>query len=86
MGIPEPLLPPPGLRLHGGRRPLRVQPREVELHAEPEALRLRFVLPSGSYATVFVDALLAAAGAEPARVVVESLASEQGERQRGRPA
>jgi tRNA pseudouridine13 synthase len=71
LGIPDPLLPPPGVRLHGTRRPLRVQPREVEVHGEEGSLRLRFVLPSGSYATVFVDALLAAVGAEPARVVVE---------------
>lgn len=79
LGIPAPLLPPPGVRLHGTRRPLRVQPREVEVEAEDGALRLRFVLPPGSYATVFVDALLVAAGAEPVRVVVESPAPDRGE-------
>ncbi len=59
--IPEPLRPPPGLRLRGARRPVRIRPEDAS--AEPlgdGALRVRFTLPPGSYATVLVDALLAA--------------------------
>jgi tRNA pseudouridine13 synthase len=47
--------PPPGLRIRGARRPVRVAVREVELEHSGDVLRLRFVLPPGSYATVFVE-------------------------------
>jgi tRNA pseudouridine13 synthase len=59
-GIPEVLRAPRGIRLRGARRPVRVQPQEV--HAErvaADAVRLRFTLPPGSYATVLVGALFA---------------------------
>lgn len=71
LGIPDPLRPPRGVRLRGGRRALRVRPEGLEAHAEGEGLRLRFTLPAGSYATVLVDELLSRSSAEPARVVVE---------------
>jgi tRNA pseudouridine13 synthase len=66
-GVADVVRPPPGIRLRGGRRALRERPRELWLRSEREGLRLGFVLPPGSYATVFVDALLAAAGASPLR-------------------
>ncbi|MDJ0787665.1 MAG: tRNA pseudouridine(13) synthase TruD [Myxococcota bacterium] len=53
-GIPAPdeLRPPRGIRLRGARRPLRVRPEEASCEEHSEgALRLRFVLPPGSYAT-----------------------------------
>jgi tRNA pseudouridine13 synthase len=49
---------PPGISLRGGRRPLRVRPESLEHRLEGGVLRLCFTLPAGSYATVFVDALL----------------------------
>lgn len=58
-GVAESLVAPRGLRLRGGRRALRVQPQEASAEAREDALRLRFVLPPGSYATVLVDELLA---------------------------
>ncbi len=70
LGIPDELRPPRGLRLRGGRRALRVRPEGLEARAEADGLRLRFTLPAGSYATVLVDALLAAIGVEPVRSVV----------------
>jgi len=69
--IPEPLRPPRGIRLRGGRRALRARPGDLEVHDEGGGLRLRFALPPGSYASVFVDALLELCGAGAARVVVE---------------
>ena len=69
--IPRPPRPPRGVRLRGGRRPLRARPMDLEVRAEDGGLRLRLALPPGSYASVFVDALLEACGAEAARVVVE---------------
>jgi tRNA(Glu) U13 pseudouridine synthase TruD len=48
-----------------------VRPEGLEADAEGDALRLRFTLPPGSYATVLVEELLARLAAEPARVVVE---------------
>ena len=39
------------LKLHGSRRPYRVQMREVSLRPEKEGLRLGFTLPPGSYAS-----------------------------------
>lgn len=58
--------PPRGVTLRGARRPLRVpvgslriEPfREHETDAAPNALRLRFDLPAGSYATVLLEDLL----------------------------
>ncbi len=55
---PGALRTPRGIRLRGARRPLRVRPGDA--HCEPEgshAVRLRFSLPSGSYATVLAAAL-----------------------------
>jgi len=54
----ETLAPPPGIRLRGARRALRVRPEELEFEAERDALRLRFALPAGSYATVALEELL----------------------------
>ena len=39
-------------RLPGSRRAARIFPREVEVDAAGDALRLRFRLPKGAYATV----------------------------------
>jgi tRNA(Glu) U13 pseudouridine synthase TruD len=72
LGIPDPLRPPKGVRLRGGRRALRARPDGLEAHAEGDGLRLRFTLPAGSYATVLVEELLSGVAAEPSRVVVES--------------
>lgn len=60
-----PLRTPPGLRLDGARRPIRVRPRDATLEAGPEpgCVRLRFALPAGSYATVLVEELFGAAQA-----------------------
>jgi tRNA pseudouridine13 synthase len=64
-GIPED--EPPGVlagvRVRGARRPLRVRPDEVDLSVEGDVLRLRFLLPPGSYATVLLEELLG--GDEP---------------------
>ena len=46
--------------------PLRVRPEEALLEPQGAALRLRFALPPGSYATVLVDELLGPAPAGPA--------------------
>lgn len=54
------LRPPPGIRLRGARRALRVRPEQARLEVAGEVLRLEFTLPAGSYATVLVDELLAA--------------------------
>jgi tRNA pseudouridine13 synthase len=51
-------------RLRGGRRPLRVRPREATLSAEGQGVRLRFALPAGSYATVFLEEVLGERPAE----------------------
>ncbi len=54
-GLPDPFVPPRGLRIRGGRRPLRVRPRELGWERTgDDALRLAFELPPGSYATVLV--------------------------------
>jgi tRNA pseudouridine13 synthase len=58
---PDALRPPRGVRLHGGRRPLRVPLEEWETVFDDGVLRLRFALPAGSYATVLLDQLLGAA-------------------------
>ncbi len=52
------LAPPPGIRLRGARRALRVRPEDLDVACEGDALRLRFTLPAGSYATVALEELL----------------------------
>jgi tRNA pseudouridine13 synthase len=42
----------------GGRRPYVVYPQEVSLEGEEGALRMRFFLPSGAYATVMLEELM----------------------------
>jgi tRNA pseudouridine13 synthase len=57
-GVPERITPPRGIKLRGARRPVRVP--VADLAAEPvgaDAVRLRFTLPAGSYATVLAEAL-----------------------------
>jgi tRNA pseudouridine13 synthase len=62
-GVPEPLRPPPGMRLRGARRPFRVRPERTRCEVVAgDALRLCFTLPPGSYATVLAAALFAAPG------------------------
>jgi tRNA pseudouridine13 synthase len=65
-GVEGPLRPPRGIRLRGARRPFRVRPEDVccEVVAS-DALRLRFVLPPGSYASVLAEALFGAAQPRP---------------------
>ncbi len=52
--------PPRGLRLRGARRPLRVPLAEASFEREPGAVRLRFALPAGSYASVLCECLFPA--------------------------
>jgi len=54
----EALQLPRGVRLRGARRSLRARPEEAVLTRAEQRLRLRFVLPTGSYATVFIEELL----------------------------
>jgi tRNA pseudouridine13 synthase len=51
---------PRGIRARGTRRPLRVRPRDLKVEAldGAEGLRLECGLPSGSYVTVLLDALV----------------------------
>jgi tRNA pseudouridine13 synthase len=56
-----PLRPPRGIELRGARRALRVRPGDVALEPLPDALRLRFTLPPGSFATVLIEELFGAA-------------------------
>ena len=59
LGIdPEALRPPPGIRLRGARRALRVRLEAADAVAEGDTLRLRFTLPAGSYASVALEELL----------------------------
>lgn len=51
------LRPPPGLRLRGARRPLRVRPEAVSLTREPDLVRLAFTLPAGCFASVLCEEL-----------------------------
>jgi tRNA pseudouridine13 synthase len=65
-GIPERLRLPPGLRLRGARRPIRVRPEAARCdRVGTDAVRLRFTLPPGSYASVLIDALFAASEGSP---------------------
>ena len=50
--------PPRGVRMHGARRALRVSVQGASADFEGGILRLRFVLPPGSYATVLIEELL----------------------------
>ncbi len=50
-----PIRTPPGVRLRGGRRPLRVRPTGMGVSSLPGALQLRFVLPAGSFASVLLE-------------------------------
>ena len=50
--------PPRGVRLHGARRALRVPVPGADAAFDDGILRLRFVLPPGSYATVLIEELL----------------------------
>jgi tRNA pseudouridine13 synthase len=52
---------PRGLRLRGARRSLRARPEDALLTHTGQRLRLRFTLPTGSYATVFIEELLCTA-------------------------
>ena len=65
LGIPpdDALALPAGVRLPGARRPLRVRPEELVMEsAGADALRLRFRLPPGGYATVLLEALFSGSG------------------------
>jgi tRNA pseudouridine13 synthase len=64
---PGAIRPPRGIRLRGGRRPLRVPVPDLVVRAEPEGgvLRVRVALPAGSFATVLLEELL---GVVPERV------------------
>jgi tRNA pseudouridine13 synthase len=65
LGMPAGTLTPPrGVRLRGGRRPVRVPVSELGLEGDGDELRLEFTLPAGSYATVLLEELL---GFVPAR-------------------
>jgi tRNA pseudouridine13 synthase len=62
-GVPDPLRPPPGIRLRGARRPFRVRPEQVACEiVASDALRLGLTLPPGSYASVLAAVLFAAPG------------------------
>jgi tRNA pseudouridine13 synthase len=49
---------PAGVRARGDRRPIRVPVPDLEATVEGDDVRLVFTLPSGSYATVLVGAVL----------------------------
>jgi tRNA pseudouridine13 synthase len=68
LGIPArgALRAPRGIRLRGARRPLRVRPEEASCERlAPDAVRLCFRLPPGSYATVLVEELFGASDDRP---------------------
>jgi tRNA pseudouridine13 synthase len=57
-GIPDPLVPPRGIRLRGARRPVRVPvPDLAGERVAPDAARIAFTLPAGSYASVLAEHL-----------------------------
>jgi len=49
---------PRGIKLYGGRRPLRVQPTRVSAQWLDGVLEVGFDLPAGSYATVLLEQIL----------------------------
>ncbi len=61
-GIPDArdLQLPPGIRLRGARRALRVLPTAVQVRQTGDTMLLRFELPAGSYATVLLEELFGA--------------------------
>jgi tRNA pseudouridine13 synthase len=61
---PDAIVPPKGVRLRGGRRPLRVPVTGLALEQQEDVLQIRFELPAGSFATVLLEELL---GAVPER-------------------
>jgi tRNA pseudouridine13 synthase len=50
----------PGVRLRGSRRAFRVRPQAAQVQREGPHLRVDFTLPPGCYATLVLQALLAA--------------------------
>jgi tRNA pseudouridine13 synthase len=54
----------PGIPLPGTRRALRVRPERLQHAHGGDVLELHFTLPSGSYASVFVEELLGPAPAD----------------------
>lgn len=58
-GLPDvrAMAPPRGIRLFGGRRPLRIRLREVACSWRHGILELAFALPAGSYATTLIEEL-----------------------------
>jgi tRNA pseudouridine13 synthase len=62
---PDGIRPPRGVRLRGGRRPLRVPVSDLETELSGGVLRIRVELPAGSFATVLLEELL---GVVPERV------------------
>jgi tRNA pseudouridine13 synthase len=52
------LSPPAGIRLRGARRTMRARPEAALITRSGDRMRLRFALPSGSYATVLIEELL----------------------------
>lgn len=61
---PDAIQPPKGVRLRGGRRPLRVPVTGLSLVPQADALEIHFELPAGSFATVLLAELL---GGQPRR-------------------
>jgi tRNA pseudouridine13 synthase len=49
---------PRGIRMRGARRPVRARVLELVLQDEADALRVRFELPAGSFASVLLEELL----------------------------
>lgn len=63
--VVESLRPPPGIRLRGARRPLRVRPERALAQECAGGVELCFSLPPGSYASVLLDELF---GRDAARI------------------
>lgn len=56
---PDALRAPPGIRMRGSRRPLRVPVRDLSLSYRDDVLHVAFELSAGSFATVLLEELLA---------------------------
>jgi len=56
---PDEVRAPPGVRMRGARRPLRVPVRDLAVAGRDDALHVAFELPAGSFATVVLEELLA---------------------------